>query len=520
MKTNKKFILGLLALIFLSACARIPQEIEEYILVPTKPLAPEDVRNSIVRVIGGSIHATGFFVARNKVVTNVHVAADLNPILVQSVDYKKNWTVEGITAFDVKNDLVILKVARDGVPLLLGNSDTLQRGETVSAVGYPQGRYTVAEGTLRSVRDSDKWLQMQVKIAPGNSGSPIINSKGQVIGIASGTGDPYSYAIPSSALKALLHLSNPIESLGQWRKRGRIRAFVYSLQGLNKYNNDRFDEAIADFNKAIELNPEKIYAYYNRGLAKFRLGDLEAAQGNTEKAKALYTSGVEDSTQAIKLNPDDPYTYHNRAGGKSRLSQLETNTAKAQEYYQDAINDWTHTIKLNPEDINAYSHLGIVKVNFGESKADQGEIAGAQVLYTSAIENCTHAIHLNPRYPSPYITRGYAQFRLGKTKADQGNMPEAKALYQAAIQDCTQAVQLNPENADAYGNRGVAKAALGDAEGAIEDFDVAIRLNPESAEIYYDRARAKESLGQTEAAKVDFQKAKALDPNVDRDERK
>ena len=514
MKTNKKFILGLLALIFLSACARIPQEIEEYILVPTRPLAPEEVRNSIIRVAGGSIHATGFFVARNKVVTNVHVAAGPNPILLQSVDYKKNWTVEGITAFDVKNDLVILKVARDGVPLLLGNSDTLQRSEAVSAVGYPNGRYTVTEGTLRSVRDSDKWLQMQVKIAPGNSGSPVINSKGQVIGIASGTGDPYSYAIPSSVLKALLGQSNPIESLGQWRKRGPIRAFVYALQGLNKYNDDRFDAAIADFDKAIELYPEKIYAYYNRGLAKFRLGDLEATQGNTEKARRLYESGVEDSTQAIQLNPDDPYTYHNRAGGKSRLSQLETNTAKAQEYYRDAINDWTQTIKLNPEDTNAYSNLGIVKVNFGESKADQGDIAGAQVLYTSAIEDCTHAIHLSPAYPDPYITRGYTQFRLGKTKADQENVPEAQALYLAAIQDYTHAIQLNPENATAFGNRGVAKAALGNAKSAIEDFDAAIQINPADAETYYDRARAKEALGLHEAAKADFQKAKELDPDV------
>lgn len=55
MKTNRKFSLGLLALIILCACARAPQEIEETALVPTDPLKPEDVRGSIARAKATSI---------------------------------------------------------------------------------------------------------------------------------------------------------------------------------------------------------------------------------------------------------------------------------------------------------------------------------------------------------------------------------------------------------------------------------------------------------------------------------
>ena len=467
-----------------------------------------------VRVGGNDSHATGFFVTRNKVATNVHVIAPLESAYMQSVDRKRIWTVEGVTAFDVNNDLAILKVAEEGTPLPLGNSDTIQRGEAVSAVGYPTGNYTVSEGTLHSIRDRDKWLQMNVKISPGNSGSPVINSKGQVIGIVSGAVDPYSYAIPSNVLKALIVQSGPPEPLARWRKREPILVYVHASQGARNYIEGRYDEAIANFDKVIELNPENAYAYYNRGLAKFRLADLASEKENTEKARRLYEAGIEDSTRAIKRDPEDANAYHNRAGGRFRLAQSETDTAKKQKYYQGAIHDWTQVIELNSEYADPYNNLGAAKASLGESKADQGYISEAQTLYVSAIQDCTHAIQLNPEYPDPYINRGYAQFRLGKTKTDKGDIAGAEALYTATVRDCTQAIQLNPENAAAYGNRGVAKAALGNADGAIEDFDAAIRLDPEEAEYFHERGLAKEALGQKEAAKTDFEKAKELDPDV------
>ena len=471
-------------------------------------------KQATVRVGGRDSHATGFFVTRNKVATNVHVLAPREFVLVRSVDDEKNWTVEGVTAFDAKNDLALLKVAEEGTPLSLGDSDTLQRGEAVSAVGYPKGKWTVSEGTLHSIRDSDKWLQMNVKISPGNSGSPVINSKGQVIGIVSALEDPYSYAIPSNTLKSLLVQSGPPEPLALWQKRVPLHPYVYASQGTRNYFEGRYDEAIADFDKVIELNPENTYAYYNRGLSKFRLADLESKKGNTEKAKGLYEAGIEDSTRAIQRIPEDANAYHNRAGGKFRLARLETDLAKVQQYYQDAIDDWTQVIHLNPELADPYSNRGAAKALLGESKADQKNITEIQALYASAIQDCTHAIQLNPENPDSYINRGYAQYRLGKTKSDQGDTAGAQALYTASVRDCTQAIQLNPEKDAAYSNRGVAKAALGNTKGAIEDFDAAIRLNPEEAEYFHERGLAKDALGEKEAAKADFEKAKELDPDV------
>ena len=509
MKTSRISLLSLLTLAVLFSCARVPQQSIE--------VFEKSVDFTVVRVEGRSGAATGFFVAPDKIATNIHVVAHPGPVFIKSPDKKKIWTVEGVTAFDVKNDLAILKIVGEGTPSRLGDSDAVTVGDTVIATGYPGGKYKVTKGIVHRVRSNDKWLQMEIDLSGGSSGSPVRNSEGQIIGVVSAVEDPYSYVIPSNTLQTLLDRLGAVESLTLWRKREPIRAYRYAVRGQRKYNANRYDEAIADFDKAIKLSPQKADAYYNRGLAKFTLGDLESVQGNLEAAWELYETGIEDSTQAIKLIPEDAYAYHNRAGGKFRLGQSKVNQGditKGQRYYQGAIQDWTQVIKLNPELADPYNNRGIARATLGESKDSQGDITGAQELYAAAIEDCTQAIRLNPMYTEPYINRGYAQFRLGKTKADRGDTASAQELYTAAVQDFTEAVQLDPESAYAYGNRGVAKAALGNAEGAIKDFDAAIRINPEYTEIYYDRGRAKEALGQKEAAEADFQKAKALDPDV------
>ena len=288
-------------------------------------LESQHARNSTVRVMGWSGNLTsgsGFFVDKNKIVTNFHVIAELGPVFAMITDKEEVWAVEGVTAYDAKNDLVILEIAGEGAPLPLDNSDAVKMGDAVTVVGYPGGEYkTISNGMMHSIRNSDKWFKVKIEIAPGNSGSPVINSSGQVIGIVSSMEDPskvtelYGYAIPSNVLRTLLTRSMPSEPLAHWYKRDRIRAYA-------KYALDQYKEAIIDFDRIIKLHPEDADAYTDRAWVKVKLGESEETHGRAEKAQHLYEAAIEDYTQAIKINPKHPYAYRNRDKAKFKLGNI------------------------------------------------------------------------------------------------------------------------------------------------------------------------------------------------------
>ena len=121
-----------------------------------------------------------------------------------------------------ERDLVILKISGGGAPTLtFGNSEMVQVGQTVYAAGNPQGlEGTFSQGIVSSIRElgTDKLLQITAPISPGSSGGPVLNSKGQVIGVSVATfrgGQNLNFAIPSDYLKALLGKTGPPRSLGQ-----------------------------------------------------------------------------------------------------------------------------------------------------------------------------------------------------------------------------------------------------------------------------------------------------------------
>ena len=257
LKRHIKLFLGVFVFGILFSCAKTPQQIIE------NPSEFYKHRNSIVRVesrLGFSSKGigSGFFVQRNKIVTNIHVIARPGPVYVKSADKKMTWKVEGVAAYDVKNDLVILKVVSEGEALPLGNSDVIRDGEPISAVGFFDGEYKVADGTLHSIRDSDKWLRMNINTAGGSSGGPVLNSKGQVIGIQALGGNFISHAIPSNTVKVLLTQSESTEPLKQWHKRELIRSYAHYVKGEMYYDEKRYDKAIANLDEAIRLNPEVI----------------------------------------------------------------------------------------------------------------------------------------------------------------------------------------------------------------------------------------------------------------------
>ena len=151
MRHYTKFLLYFLILgLFLSFSDA--QETFEKAAVPT---ATDRAKESTVRIVGGNLSGlgvgTGFFVDKDKIVTNVHVVSQPGLYFAKLIDKGPVWGIEGVTAFDIKNDLVVLKIAGEGTPLPLGKSDTVQIGELVATVGFPDGKYSVTEGTIHSI---------------------------------------------------------------------------------------------------------------------------------------------------------------------------------------------------------------------------------------------------------------------------------------------------------------------------------------------------------------------------------
>jgi S1-C subfamily serine protease len=145
----------------------------------------------------GTNTGSGFVINRDGVIlTNNHVIAGAVKITVAFAD---NQVVTAkVIGKDPDDDLALLKVNPDGlhlVPLVLGNSDTVQVGDPTAAIGNPFGLpRSLTTGVVSALQrqiqapnnfEIDNVIQTDAPINPGNSGGPLLNAQGQVIGINS-----------------------------------------------------------------------------------------------------------------------------------------------------------------------------------------------------------------------------------------------------------------------------------------------------------------------------------------------
>jgi serine protease Do len=150
------------------------------------------------------------------IITNTHVVDQVDQIEVQLSDGRIK-TARLIGA-DSQLDLAVLKIDDPGVkPLALADSDTVQPGDSVLAIGNPFGlQETVTDGIIswkgepNSADERGDLLQTNAAINPGNSGGPLINVRGEVVGIneqilsRSGGSEGIGFAIPSSTVRMVL----------------------------------------------------------------------------------------------------------------------------------------------------------------------------------------------------------------------------------------------------------------------------------------------------------------------------
>jgi len=172
---------------------------------------------------------------------------------------------------------------------------------------------------------------------------------------------------------------------------------VYNRRGNAWYSKFNGERALADYNKAIKVNPKNSFAYSNRGNLWFWRRD--------------YNPAMADFNKAIELNPKDDFTYYHRGD----LWFMKGD-------YDRAIADYNKEIELNPKDADVYVSRAVA----WENKRD----------YDRAIADYSKAIEVAPQF-------AYAYFRRGRAWKNKGD-------YDRAVADYNKGIEVDPRDYNAF----------------------------------------------------------------------
>ena len=173
----------------------------------------DETIGGVVSVVTNSAKGSGFIISNDGyVVTNYHVIAGAESISV--ILYEGSAKTIELIGYDIEMDVALLKIDGSYTSLSFGNSDNVEVGEKVIAMGNPFGlSFSVTEGIVSSLHRPGSnglkvYIQTDVPLNPGNSGGPLIDKQGKVIGINNfkiGDSESLGFALESDYIKDLVN---------------------------------------------------------------------------------------------------------------------------------------------------------------------------------------------------------------------------------------------------------------------------------------------------------------------------
>lgn len=233
---------------------------------------------------------------------------------------------------------------------------------------------------------------------------------------------------------------------------------LFFYTGTSYYSINEYQQALENYSRALEVDPEYVLAYNNRGVAQ---ADLKA-----------YSEAIADYNKAIELNPNFGIAYNNRCRAYNAVKDNEK-----------ALVDCNRALELEPDEAVIYTSRGIVYADLGD--------------YQRALDDLDESLGKDPEYAFGFNSRGSVKFDLG--------------LYDDALEDFEKAIELDPNYASAYGNRGIVFYALGESEKALADYNQAIALDAKLATLYYNRGIYYQDRDDLNKALADYNQAIELD---------
>lgn len=477
------------------------------------------LKSSAWVVLKGSNTGTGWVADAEKklLVTNHHVISKSSGVVEV---YFPNYTAgelnkdpqhyleevsshKGVIVFsEPKKDLAVIHVPTlpDNVPALKIAAASASPGDRVHAVAAhatgSQGMWPYANGAVRQVtpyKVADLYegqaVETQVPINFGNSGGAVVNDLGEVVAVVmarNSQANLVSLFIDCSEVRKLLEKVSPLaapESGEQFLTRADNHYYAY-----------RYELAMNDYTKALDLNPKLTIASVRQGWIFFHRGDHETAlaefnsilkepvrigeayHGRALVLRALGKSeeALADVTEAIRLSPNT--TGSLRLRGELHLAAGQAN---------QALSDFIRAVKLAPS--NPENHVEV-----GRAFDTLGQPEQSVVAYGNAIKQ-------NDQVPRYYISRGNALRRLQR--------------FDEAIEDYKKAIELDPNPATPFSEWGFALLLKNDFQTATKVLDTAVQRDAKSTPAHMYRGMALRRLGRLADAERDLQTAVNLSPN-------
>jgi hypothetical protein len=287
---------------------------------------------------------SGFFLRPGQVVTNLHVIRGAVRAEIKTLDGKgKVFPVNGTLSVDEEGDLALLSV--DMPAERVARSTELAKelpdeGETIFVIGNPlKLEGSVSDGIVSAVREvpnSYRIIQITAPISHGNSGSPVFNLKGQVLGVVTvkvTNGQNINLAIAAARVAELT--AGKLQPLSELAGKGKgdVAESLYR-SGLDSMWLGNYDNAVGYFENAANKNPRRAETWVQVGYCKVKQGK------NLEAIRAYQ--------QALQLKPEDA-EIHNRLGDAYYYSGR----------LREAIDSYTEAARLRPDWAETFYNLAV-----------------------------------------------------------------------------------------------------------------------------------------------------------------
>jgi S1-C subfamily serine protease len=307
---------------------------------------------------------SGFFLAPGQVVTNLHVIRGASRAEIKTLDGKgKVYPVSGAVAIDEEGDLALLSI---DMPLDRVRSTELARdlpdeGEQIFVIGNPlKLEGSVSDGIVSAVREvpnSYRIIQITAPISHGNSGSPVFNLRGEVLGVVTvkvTNGQNINLAIAAARVAQLR--AGKLQPLPELvlKSKGDVAESSYR-NGLDSLWLGNYDSAVGYFENAVNKNPKRADAWVQVGYCKVK-------QGKSQEAIRAYQ-------QALQLAPED-------AGIHNKLGDAYYYAGRLRE----AIESYTTAKQLQPNNAETFYNLAIAYSESGNPTMAAAEARTLQKL--------------------------------------------------------------------------------------------------------------------------------------------